>query len=94
MILLRPCPIKAEKFILERNIFSADVGRISKDIRALGRVFEGHDLIGFTIVSENEETSTVFAASRAIEYGEYTLAWEFACVTPGLTHMKAVIYND
>jgi hypothetical protein len=60
-----------------------------------GRVFDGAADEGFSIVSAKTGKIAVFAFYNHEKDGEGDLvSWIFRCVTPGLTHLKAVIFND
>jgi len=62
----------------------------------LGRVYDDACDEGFTIVSKKTGKSAVFALETTIrdDSGEDIGAWVFSCVTPGLTQLQAMIFND
>ena len=93
-MLLKPCKLPSKLFSFQKNMFSADASEIGDKLMELGKVFLDSEILGFTIVSEKTGGEAVFAAARTLSDREDTLAWEFVCVTPGLSHLKAVIYND
>jgi len=50
---------------------------------------------GFSIVSAKTGKIAVFALyNHEEDFEGDLLKWVFKCVTPGLTHLKAVIFND
>ena len=92
-MLLNPSPISSTRFTFKGHTFSAE----ASDLRGtrLGRVYDDACDEGFTIVSEKTGKSAVFAAAdEIIHNGGELSGWSFVCVTPGLTHLKAVIFND
>lgn len=93
-MLLQPCPISSKDFSFKKNMFSAEASEIGRKIMNLGRVYDDAADLGFTIISEKTGKGAVFAVSHVLEDEGDVLAWEFVCVTPGLKHLKAVIYND
>jgi hypothetical protein len=93
-MLLNPSPICSSKFSFKNNQFTAEASDFGRNFD-LGRVYDDACDEGFTIVSEKTGKGAVFALYNHEEDGEGDLvAWIFKCVTPGLTHLKAVIFND
>lgn len=93
-MLLQPSPISSKEFSFSKNIFSAEISDFRTKLMYLGRVYNDSADEGFTIISEKTGKGAVFASSKVLENEGDILAWEFVCVTPGLKHLKAVIYND
>ena len=91
-MILNPSPISSTRFTFKGHTFSAEASDL-RGIR-LGRVYDDACDEGFTIVSEKTGKSAVFAAAGEIIHNEELGGWKFKCVTPGLTHLKAVIFND
>lgn len=93
-MLLNPSPISSSKFSFKNAVFSAEASDFGRSFD-LGRVYDDAYDEGFTIVSERTGKPAVFALYNHDEdlEGDVT-AWIFKCVTPGLTHLKAVIFND
>lgn len=93
-MLLNPSPICSSKFSFKRNQFTAEASDFGRSFK-LGRVYNDSCDEGFTIISERTGKPAVFALYNHEEDGEGDLvSWIFKCVTPGLTHLKAVIFND
>lgn len=93
-MLLKPTPICSSKFSFKNNTFITEASDLGRGL-FLGRVYNDACDEGFTIVSEKTGKGAVFALYNHDEDGEGDLvAWIFKCVTPGLTHLKAVIFND
>ena len=91
-MILNPAPISSTRFTFKGNTFSAEASELQGF--KLGRVYDDACDEGFSIVSERTGKSAVFAAADEIIHNEELSGWEFKCVTPGLTHLKAVIFND
>ena len=92
-MILQPSPLSSKQFSFRRNQFTAmisDFGRLF----SLGQVYDDACDEGFTIISERTGKSAVFTLYQEIRHNEEFCGWEFHCVTPGLTHLKAVIFND
>jgi hypothetical protein len=93
-MLLTPNPVSSSRFTFSGNTFIAeasDLGRVFN----LGRVYDDACDEGFSIVSVKTGCAAVFMLYNHEEDGEGDLVkWIFKCVTPGLTHLKAVIFND
>jgi hypothetical protein len=93
-MLLNPCPIPSSRFSFKNCTFVAEASDLGRDLR-LGRVYDDAYDEGFTIISKQTGKGAVFALHNHEEDGEGDIvSWIFKCVTPGLTHLKAVIYND
>jgi hypothetical protein len=93
-MLLTPNPISSTRFSFEGNTFSAEASDFGRNI-SLGRVYDDACDEGFSIVSAKTGKIAVFALYNHEEDAEGDLvSWIFRCVTPGLTHLKAVIFND
>lgn len=93
-MLLKPSPISSSSFTFKGESFSAEASELSRTFR-LGRVYDDACDEGFTIISEKTGKGAVFALHEIERDREGDLvSWIFKCVTPGLTHLKAVIYND
>lgn len=92
-MILNPSPISSSKFSFKNNKFSAEASELNGF--SLDRVYNDACDEGFTIISEKTGKGAVFALYNHEEDREGDLvAWIFKCVTPGLTHLKAVIFND
>lgn len=91
-MILQPSPISSSKFTYSKETFTAEASDL-RNIR-LGKVYDDACDLGFTIVSEKTGKHAVFAEHAEIQNGEELGGWEFVCITPGLTHLKAVIFND
>lgn len=93
-MILNPSPISSDKFIYssESKSFIAD----ASDLEGfkLGRVYDDACDEGFSIVSKKTGNSAVFAFEGQIIDNEELGGWNFVCVTPGLKHLKATIFND
>ena len=93
-MILNPAPISSNKFqyCSKSNSFIAE----ASELRGfkLGRVYDDACDEGFSIVSEKTGKSAVFALVAEIIHNEELGGWNFVCVTPGLKHLKAVIFND
>lgn len=93
-MLLTPNPISSTRFTFTGNTFVAEASNFGRNFQ-LGRVYNDSYDEGFSIVSAKTGKIAVFALYNHEEDGEGDLIkWIFKCVTPGLTHLKAVIYND
>lgn len=93
-MILTPTPISSSRFSFKGNTFSAEASDFGGRLK-LGRVFDDACDEGFSIVSAKTGKIAVFALYDHEEDGEGDLvSWIFRCVTPGLTHLKAVIFND
>lgn len=93
-MLLKPTPICSSKFSYKSNIFTVEASDLGRAFR-LGRVYDDACNEGFTVISKNTGKPAVFALYNHEEDREGELiSWIFKCVTPGLTDLKAVIYND
>lgn len=93
-MILTPTPISSSRFSFKGNTFSAEASDFGRRLE-LGRVFDDSCDEGFSIVSVKTGKIAVFALYNHEEDSEGDLvSWIFKCVTPGLTHLKAVIYND
>lgn len=92
-MLLNPYPISAENFIFSKNCFIAEASGL--DTFRLGRVYDDAMDEGFSIFNPKTGNHVVFALYNHTEDGDGDLtSWEFRCVTPKFTHLKAVIFND
>ena len=91
-MLLNPSPTSSTRFTFKGHTFIAEASDL-RDIH-LGRVYDDACDEGFTIVSAKTGKGAVFAMHKTFNHGEEFGGWEFKCVTPGLTHLKAVIFND
>lgn len=92
-MLLNPSPISSTRFVFKGHTFSAEASEL-RNLR-LGRVYDDACDEGFTIVSAKTAKGAVFVENGPEEDNEGDVVlWNFKCVTPGLTHLKAVIYND
>lgn len=93
-MLLTPNPISSSRFTFSGNTFVAEASDFGRDLK-LGNVYDDACDEGFSIVSAKTGRAAVFALYNHEEDGEGELVkWIFKCVTPGLTHLKAVIFND
>jgi hypothetical protein len=93
-MLLTPSQLSSSRFTFKGNTFSAEASDFGRNFD-LGRVYDDACDEGFSIVSEKTGKVAVFALYNHEEDGEGDLvSWIFHCVTPGLTHLKAVIFND
>lgn len=93
-MILKPTPISSSMFTFKNNTFVAEASDFGRNLR-LGRVYDDACDEGFTIISEKTGKGAVFAFYSHEEDGEGDLvSYIFKCVTPGLTHLKAVIFND
>jgi hypothetical protein len=93
-MLLKPSPICSSKFSFKSNTFVTEVSGLSRRF-SLERIYDDACDEGFTIISEKTGKGAVFALLTTERDREGDLvSWTFKCVTPGLTHLKAVIYND
>lgn len=93
-MLLTPNPVSSNKFSFRGNTFTADASDLGPAF-ALGRIWDDACDEGFSIVSEKTQRVAVFALYDHDEDAEGDVCgWWFKCVTPGLTHLKAVIWND
>lgn len=93
-MILTPNPISSSKFSFKGNTFSAEASDFGRKF-GLGLVYNDACDEGFSIVSVKTGKIAVFALNDHEEDSEGDLiSWIFKCVTPGLTHLKAVIYND
>jgi hypothetical protein len=93
-MLLTPTPISSSKFSFKNNTFVAEASDFGRKL-PLGRVYDDACDEGFSIVSAKTGKIAVFALYNHEEDKEGDLvSWIFKCVTPGLTHLKAVIFND
>ena len=93
-MLLTPNPVLSNKFSFKGNTFTAEASDLGKNFD-LARVYDDACDEGFSIVSVKTRKVAVFALYDHDEDAEGDLcAWNFKCVTPGLTHLKAVIFND
>lgn len=93
-MILTPNPISSSRFMFSGVTFSAEASDLGRAFH-LSRVYDDACDAGFSIVSVKTKNVAVFALQKETRDNEGDLAsWEFACVTPGLTHLKAVIYND
>jgi hypothetical protein len=93
-MILTPNPISSSRFSFKGNTFLAEASDFGRNFN-LGRVYDDACDEGFSIVSVKTGKVAVFALYNHEEDGEGDLvSWIFRCVTPGLTHLKAVILND
>jgi hypothetical protein len=93
-MILTPNPISSSRFAFKGNTFSAEASDFGLNFK-LGRVYDDAYDEGFSVVSAKTGKIAVFALYNHEEDGEGDLvSWIFRCVTPGLTHLKAVIFND
>jgi hypothetical protein len=93
-MILTPNPISSKSFRFKGNTFSAEASDFGRNFN-LGRVYDDACDEGFSIVSEKTGKIAVFSLYNHEEDSEGDLLmWVFKCVTPGLTHLKAVIFND
>jgi len=93
-MILTPNPISSSRFTFKGNTFSAEASDFGRNFK-LDRVYNDACDEGFSIVSTKTGKVAVFALYNHEEDGEGDLvSWIFRCVTPGLTHLKAVIFND
>lgn len=93
-MILKPTPISSSMFTFKNNTFVAEASDFGRNLR-LGQVYDDACDEGFTIISEKTGKGAVFALYNHEEDGEGDLvSYIFKCVTPGLTHLKAVIFND
>jgi hypothetical protein len=95
-MLLQPTPRPSSNFTFNKktNTFSAEASDFGRTFE-LDRVYDDACDEGFSIVSAKTGKIAVFALYNHEEDEEGDLiSWIFRCVTPGLTHLKAVIFND
>ena len=92
-MLLKPVPISSTKFLFRKNTFIGEASEL-KDLK-LGRVYDDACDMGFTIISEKTGKGVVFAQTEdTLDAEGDLLSINFVSVTPGLTHLKVVIFND
>lgn len=92
-MLLNPAPISSTNFTFKSGVFSAEASDL-RDLK-LGRVYDDACDMGFTIISEKTGNGVVFVQTEdTLDSEGDLLAINFVSVTPGLTHLKAVIFND
>jgi hypothetical protein len=93
-MILTPNPISSSRFSFKGNTFSTEASDLGRSFE-LDRVYDDALDLGFSIVSAKTGKIAVFAFYNHEKDGEGDLvSWIFRCVTPGLTHLKAVIFND
>ena len=93
-MLLKPTPVSSSLFSFKDNTFAAEASDFGPGYK-LGRVYDDACDEGFSIVSAKTGNVAVFALYNYQEDGEgELLSCVFHCVTPGLTNLKAVIFND
>jgi len=93
-MLLTPNPLSSSRFTFKGNTFSAEASDFGRSFK-LDRVYNDACDEGFSIVSAKTGKVAVFALYNHEEDSEGDLiSWIFRCMTPGLTHLKAVIFND
>lgn len=81
-------------FHKENLYFSSEFSMLPKSFR-LAQVYDDACDVGFTIVSAKTGGIAVFTLKEENYDGEGDLThMDFVCVTPGLKHLKAVIFND
>jgi hypothetical protein len=92
-MLLNPAPISSSKFHFKKNTFTAEASEL-RDLK-LGRVYDDACDMGFTIVSEKTGKGVVFVQTEdTVDREGDLLSINFVSVTPGLTNLKVVIFND
>ena len=92
-MLLNPEPISSSKFYFKSGVFSAEASEL-RDLK-LSRVYDDACDMGFTIISEKTGKGVVFAQTEdTVDREGDLLSINFVSVTPGLTHLKVVIFND
>jgi hypothetical protein len=79
-------------FSFKNNTFVAELSTLG-DPR-LERVYDDAADYGFSIVSKKTGKSAVFAFVGFDRCGEEVAGMLFACVTPGLKQLKALLIND
>jgi hypothetical protein len=93
-MILTSTPISSSRFSFSGNTFSAEASDFGRAFK-LDRVYDDACDEGFSIVSAKTGNIAVFALYNHEKDAEGDLVkWIFKCVTPGLTHLKAVIFND
>jgi hypothetical protein len=93
-MILQPSPINSSNFSFMNNTFSTFASDLGPDAK-LGQVYDDACDLGFTIISEKTGKAAVFAEHGPAYDNEGDIShWRFVCVTPGLTYLKAVIFND
>lgn len=95
-MILKPAPVSSSDFIFKNNKFIGEMSEIGRQFKYFGRVYDDACDIGFTIISAKTGKHAVFALEKEVgdENDHEIMAWEFRCVTPGLTNLTAVIFND
>lgn len=93
-MLLNPSPVCSSLFSFKDNVFVTDASDLGDF--DLGRVYDDACDEGFTIISAKTGKAAVFVEIESDYCAEDVdvVAFNFKCVTPGLTHLKAVIFND
>lgn len=93
-MLLNPYPRCSSNFTFAKDS-NKFIGIASDFGFRLGRIYDDACDEGFTIVSKRTGKSAVFALTERKYNDDNDLcSWEFVCVTPGLSHLKAVVFND
>lgn len=92
-MILNPSPISSTRFNFKGHTFIAEASELRNF--CLGQVYDDACDLGFTIISAKTGKGAVFVENDPEKDAEGdVLAWNFKCITSGLTHLKAVIYND
>lgn len=93
-MILKPAPISSAMFSFKNNVFSTEVSELRNF--SLGRVYDDACDRGFSIISAKTGNVAVFVETDHDYCGEDidVVAFNFKCVTTGLKHLKAVIFND
>jgi hypothetical protein len=92
-MILKPAPISSSKFAFENGVFSAEASEL-KDLK-LGRIYDDSCDMGFTIISEKTGNGVVFAQTEdTLDTEGDLISINFVSVTPGMTNLKVVIFND
>ena len=93
-MLLNPSPISSLKFSFKNNTFVTEASDLGRGFD-LGQVYDDACDKGFTIISEKTGKGAVFVLWKdETDHEGYIVSWIFKCVTPGLTNLKAVIFDD
>jgi hypothetical protein len=97
-MILKPCMLSSSLFSYhgDTQTFTAEVSTLCIGRGTdYGRVYDDACDYGFTIVSRRTGKEVVFAHDHDDRDREGDLAGEwFVAVTPGYTHLKALVIND
>jgi hypothetical protein len=82
-------------FNSKMKMFTQEASMLGSSFK-IGRVYDDACDEGFAIISKKTGNKAVFVLENIIsdDSGEDIGAWKFNCVTPGLTQLQVVIFND